>query len=352
MMTSFHAYDTSSMNTAATDTRNDIIMHPGKHDVLFGRGGAINQHVGNIMFRRVVNEQKEDYFNAPKSDKPKIARRVVNIVRNLMNPPGRFLAPLNDSDKNSKDKEGRILWYDVGDKKARAKASQCLREKKIDSPSASICEQPGFKRRYTGSCSTMQSHEQQMEDLPSPIALNTYSNIGTYNDLEEEKRASNIPYSVYPDFHHSMQADATMESRHHSTTTTIERAPVSEEVRHGHMYDIEPLNYLQKPLIAQPITPCHESNKRPRTCYAQESQHIADYHQQSQHQSSEVDLSWVGSFCSLGTRMIEEGESMSLSPPVDQQNETNHPSLLRSASWASSDVRSELTDNSHVKDFD
>ena len=39
MMTSFHDYDTSSMNTAATDTRNDIIMHPGKHDVLFGRGG-------------------------------------------------------------------------------------------------------------------------------------------------------------------------------------------------------------------------------------------------------------------------------------------------------------------------
>ena len=106
---------------------NGFIHTPGEHDVLFGRGGAINSHEGNIMFRRVVNEEKEAYFRANKTDKPKIAYRVVEIIRNL-DPPGRFLAPVNETDKNYK-KDGRILWYDVGTKKARAKASQCLRER-------------------------------------------------------------------------------------------------------------------------------------------------------------------------------------------------------------------------------
>ena len=83
------------------------------------------------MFRRIVNENKEDYFRAQKSDKPWIAERVVQIVRNL-DPPGRFLSPVDAAYKNCKRKNLGILWRDVGGKKAKAKASQCLREKKLD----------------------------------------------------------------------------------------------------------------------------------------------------------------------------------------------------------------------------
>ena len=33
----------------------------GPHDVLLGRGGGINGHVGNRVFREWVHERKEDY---------------------------------------------------------------------------------------------------------------------------------------------------------------------------------------------------------------------------------------------------------------------------------------------------
>jgi hypothetical protein len=64
-----------------------------------------------------VNEVKLPYVNCPKREKPLIARRIVEAVRN-QSPPGRFL---------QKDaKTG--LWSDIGDGKAREKTSQALRE--------------------------------------------------------------------------------------------------------------------------------------------------------------------------------------------------------------------------------
>ena len=98
-----------------------------ENDVLLGRGGGTNNHAGNVKFRKLVNEHKLRYLAASKVDKPKVAREVVQLWRQ-MNPPGRFLAR-QDEDKKEKATEENTIWYDVGDKKANAKASQCLRER-------------------------------------------------------------------------------------------------------------------------------------------------------------------------------------------------------------------------------
>ena len=82
-----------------------------------GRGGGSNNHPGNESFRELVNEVKVPYVNCPKREKPLIARRIVEAVRN-QTPPGRFLS------KNVKSG----LWKDIGDGKAREKTSQALRE--------------------------------------------------------------------------------------------------------------------------------------------------------------------------------------------------------------------------------
>jgi len=67
------------------------------------------------------------YIAASKIDKPRIAREVVKIWRD-QSPPGRFLMKANiDDDSGSEDS-----WYDIGDGKAREKASQCLRERTPD----------------------------------------------------------------------------------------------------------------------------------------------------------------------------------------------------------------------------
>lgn len=93
------------------------IATPHPNDVLCGRGGGSNNHPGNESFRELVNEVKFPYVNCPKREKPLIARRIVEAVRN-QTPPGRFLS------KDSKTG----LWNDIGDGKAREKTSQALRE--------------------------------------------------------------------------------------------------------------------------------------------------------------------------------------------------------------------------------
>ncbi|KAL7537131.1 hypothetical protein ACHAXR_007608 [Thalassiosira sp. AJA248-18] len=93
------------------------IVTPHPNDVLCGRGGGSNNHPGNESFRELVNEVKYPYVNCPKREKPLIARRIVEAVRN-QTPPGRFLS------KDSKTG----LWNDIGDGKAREKTSQALRE--------------------------------------------------------------------------------------------------------------------------------------------------------------------------------------------------------------------------------
>lgn len=99
------------------------IANPGPNDVMFGRGGGTNNHTGNKRFRQLVNDHKLRYLAASKVDKPKVAREVVNIWRN-QEVPGRFLS------KADKGKDS--LWYDVGEQRAREKASQCLRERTPD----------------------------------------------------------------------------------------------------------------------------------------------------------------------------------------------------------------------------
>jgi hypothetical protein len=131
---STHDPDASRRDKTATEKYiNELVTDPGPHDVLCGRGGGTNNHAGNVKFRLMVNgPNKLRYLAASKSDKPRVASDVVKLWREL-DPPGRFLARRDTSRKGPgsvKDKAN--VWYDVGDKKAREKASQCLRERTPD----------------------------------------------------------------------------------------------------------------------------------------------------------------------------------------------------------------------------
>mmetsp|Transcript_18604 Transcript_18604/g.43362 ORF Transcript_18604/g.43362 Transcript_18604/m.43362 type:complete len:593 (+) Transcript_18604:82-1860(+) len=85
-------------------------------DVLFGRGGAMRKHHGNVVFRGLVKKCQPAYIGAAeKNDKMLIARLIIQAVRKL---GGRFLK------KN--DKTG--VWEDVDEFRVRTKISQALRE--------------------------------------------------------------------------------------------------------------------------------------------------------------------------------------------------------------------------------
>lgn len=94
------------------------IRDPTHNDILYGRGGGTNHHPGNKRYRKWVEDRKVEYVNSKRLDKPVVALDIVKRWR-AQSPPGRFL--------KMDDKTG--LWSDVGDKKAREKTSQALREK-------------------------------------------------------------------------------------------------------------------------------------------------------------------------------------------------------------------------------
>jgi hypothetical protein len=128
-----HDVDTRMYNTAAFINPNDAvtahpspdfsdyphkdILQPHPHDVMSGRGGRTNSHIGNLYWRMLVQSNKELYLSLPRKQKMLLSLSIVHTIRS-QNPPGRFL-----------QKDPMInLWYDVGDQKAQEKTSQALRE--------------------------------------------------------------------------------------------------------------------------------------------------------------------------------------------------------------------------------
>jgi len=94
------------------------IKEPHLNDVMYGRGGGTNHHLGNKRYRKMVESRKLKYVNSKRLDKPLVALEIIREWRAQL-PSGRFL--------KYNDKGG--TWEDVGDKKAREKTSQALREK-------------------------------------------------------------------------------------------------------------------------------------------------------------------------------------------------------------------------------
>lgn len=120
---------TASEDATAESTSMTGIQYPGEHDVMLGRGGESNKHIGNIKFRKFIETYKSIYQSATRSEKAEIALEVVYTWRE-MDPPGRFLA------KTFPKNGGQCVWHDVGDEQARKKASKSLGERRSFDTSA------------------------------------------------------------------------------------------------------------------------------------------------------------------------------------------------------------------------
>jgi hypothetical protein len=110
-----HAMQQPTQVVAPVAGNNEIQV--SQQDVLFGRGGQTNRHIGNLRYRDIIALHRADYVRASKIEKPNVARRIVKAIRTGKN-PGRFLRKGDDG-----------KWQEVSDKEAAWKASQALREK-------------------------------------------------------------------------------------------------------------------------------------------------------------------------------------------------------------------------------
>ncbi len=96
------------------EDENDSENKPKDADVLCGRGGKVNKHPGNIVYRKVVEYNKSYYQSVHKKHRILVSQ---SIVRAILNYGGRFMG--------QKGKE----WTPICFKRAVQKTSQALRER-------------------------------------------------------------------------------------------------------------------------------------------------------------------------------------------------------------------------------
>lgn len=287
------------------------------------------------MFRRIVNENKDDYFHAPKSEKPWIAERVVQIVRNL-DPPGRFLSPVDGAFKNCRRKNIGILWRDVGGKKAKAKASQCLRERKQDGISPPPPKGESNLPSATNTASIQNDGNDAISNFPDDFDKN--GNNKTYLRV-----ATNVctPSSYHPQFEQT-----SMNSYQHWGGNFLPGVPteypcrVSEE---GEFSSELPTSYYHAVSPNNDDLPNYHHTISPNEKCREEIE--CD---QKNNQSS-----WLGSFHSLQSHMIDS--TMSCSSPIvpldlekqsRESHSVNYKKTIRFFARPSSPAMSELTEHS------
>jgi hypothetical protein len=187
-----------------------------ENDVMCGRGGETNHHSGNMRYRQLVKVCQPAYIAAKRRDKPKIAEKIVRAVRKL---GGRFIK--RDLANN---------WRDVGNRKAREKTSQALRE--------------GAPELRNGPLSDLDDPASPTESAPeNPASLDDsgkHSYFGAHTGESHGRHSS--PRSPPPPFHHLMYhmgASHSMPPHHHHLHQPLLHHHRAQPPPHHHGFQLQ-----------------------------------------------------------------------------------------------------------------
>jgi len=147
---------------------------PSNDDVLMGRGGKNNQHIGNERLREMARARAADYKAADKKEKSEIS---LDLIRQVHANGGRFL----------KRDPVSMQWHLVPVELSRVKASQCCR----DAVSMK-------KRRSSGSSSTSSSTTEGAGQKTDTQTANTRPQDISFSSAEpvQPKRKATIDTPV------------------------------------------------------------------------------------------------------------------------------------------------------------
>lgn len=107
----------------------EVTTELGHNDVLLGRGAASINYVGNVLFREIVRERREEYLStAKRQTKDNIAREIIDVV-NSRN--GRFVRKVASSEEkiSLNIPEHTNVYVVVAKEKVLEKVKQSLRDK-------------------------------------------------------------------------------------------------------------------------------------------------------------------------------------------------------------------------------
>eukprot|EP00934_Nitzschia_sp_Nitz4_P005893 Nitzschia sp. Nitz4//scaffold4_size323378//82672//83976//NITZ4_000639-RA/size323378-snap-gene-0.446-mRNA-1//-1//CDS//3329553336//5883//frame0 len=115
--------------------RKEYIDEYTENDVLFGRGGRSNHHLGNKVYRDLVTEKQAYYKSCDKNQKTAVAQSIVDEVQQERK--GRFLELCKETGK----------YFVVPNIMARRKVGQALRENNTEEARAAKREKYGQKSK-------------------------------------------------------------------------------------------------------------------------------------------------------------------------------------------------------------
>jgi hypothetical protein len=136
---------------ASPHNYSGIIWDVQPSDILCGRGAPTNYHYGNEAFRKLVKDYQTVYLCAKRSDKPRIAAELLQLVHSR---GGRFLRRV----KTSHHGISRYAWEELVEQRSYEKVCQALREgapelRRKMMATSKIVRSPDEKENYTNSSS-------------------------------------------------------------------------------------------------------------------------------------------------------------------------------------------------------
>lgn len=146
---------------APDSVNGDDSTKPRDVDVLCGRGGLINKHFGNVVYRKVVDFNKPFYQSVHKKHRILVSQ---SIVQSILNFGGRFLI------LGAKGKS----WIEIGYKRAVQKTSQALRERSLaqddddanEDNGAQLGEDETFNGKFHGNKKAITNHGKDQAKEP------------------------------------------------------------------------------------------------------------------------------------------------------------------------------------------
>jgi len=170
--------------------RSTDISKPRINDILCGRGGSSNRHLGNIHFRELVAANKQIYVGLTKKQKMQVARKIVDAIHNT---GGRYLA--KDLDTS--------MFYDIGLPRSLEKTSQALREKHSNEMPVQPVEDEGIETSVESYHSTIKdicTDGSKRVDEDSPAGASSSSKSTTKSSKNMEAPSLIIPSHLMNEF--------------------------------------------------------------------------------------------------------------------------------------------------------
>ena len=253
--TSTHTNTSPASSSQTGNTTQHRIRTPHEHDVLCGRGGGINSHVGNKKFRDWVRERKQDYNLAcSKVAKAKVSRDVINRVSG-QDPPGRFL--------QREDAHSSSYWVEIDDVKIMAKTSQALRE---GAPAIRAKVKSDKDEAVTSSVTSQDksntSHEASTKLEPDPNTNTALTNQDKSHqaDDSETSTVADLMRKTRPRSE-SIKRIIEYENPHHrqKLSSSPEAVPIAKPV--AHHISVTPLDETQTQQIDMTHTADNQTDK-------------------------------------------------------------------------------------------